>query len=98
MPNDECYKELAVAIVKAAVKDYIKTLQKLMRKNIKNEKRKGLTFEKKSIEHFFYSSWFEFLVDIDPDHLIKECCELAAKKEKKRLKGLRKVSVRGRIT
>lgn len=82
----EYYKELAAAVVKHAASDYVKALRGLMREGISDEKRKSLTHEKEEVERFFRSGWYELLVDIDPDHLMKGCRMLAWEKEKKRLK------------
>ena len=73
--------ELAAAIVKSAVDDYIKVLRKLWRKTTDIKKKRKLIIEKAELEEFFHSEWYGMLTDIDPDRLIFECRLRAKEKE-----------------
>lgn len=85
------YKDLAIAIVKQAVADYISVLMKLAKMNTKKntaEKQRNLMDKRTELESFFYSKWYEELCDIDGDYFIKMAQEKAIDKlveqEKKR--------------
>ena len=67
------YAELAAEIVGQAIKDYIKILRKLWKRDIGRVKKRNLMLEKAEIEDFFYSSWCYQLSDIDPDKLLSQC-------------------------
>ena len=75
--------DLAAAIVKAAVDDYVKTLRNLWSRNLNINRKRKLIIEKTELEEFFHSSWYEMLTDIDPDFLVYQCKILAKEKEKK---------------
>ena len=75
--------DLAAAIVKAAVDDYVKTLRNLWSRNLDISRKRKLIIEKTELEEFFHSSWYEMLTDIDPDFLVCQCKILAKEKEKK---------------
>lgn len=75
--------DLAAAIVKAAVDDYVKTLRNLWSRNLGISRKRKLIIEKTELEEFFHSSWYEMLTDIDPDFLVYQCKILAKEKEKK---------------
>ena len=75
--------DLAAAIVKAAVDDYVKTLRNLWSRNLDISRKRKLIIEKTELEEFFHSSWYEMLTDIDPDFLVYQCKILAKGKEKK---------------
>lgn len=75
--------DLAAAIVKAAVDDYVKTLRNLWSRNLDIYRKRKLIIEKTQLEEFFHSSWYEMLTDIDPNFLIFQCKILAKEKEKK---------------
>lgn len=75
--------DLAAAIVKVAVDDYVKTLRNLWSRNLDIYRKRKLIIEKTQLEEFFHSSWYEMLTDIDPDFLIFQCKILAKEKEKK---------------
>ena len=75
--------DLAAAIVKAAVDDYVKTLRNLWSRNLDISRKRKLIIEKTMLEEFFHSSWYEMLTDIDPDFLVYQCKILAKEKEKK---------------
>ena len=57
---DECYENLANAIVVQAVKDY------------RAAKRTGNSGQIASIRRFFRSDWFGTLTDIDGEYLIRK--------------------------
>lgn len=75
--------DLAAAIVKAAVDDYVKTLRNLWSRNLDISRKRKLIIEKTELEEFFHSSWYEMLTNIDPDFLVYQCKILAKEKEKK---------------
>lgn len=75
--------DLAAAIVKAAVDDYVKTLRNLWNRKLDINRKRKLMIEKIEIEEFFHSSWYEMLTDIDPDFLVYQYKILAKEKEKK---------------
>ena len=75
--------DLAAAIVKVAVDDYVKTLRNLWSRNLDISRKRKLIIEKTMLEEFFHSSWYEMLTDIDPDFLVYQCKILAKEKEKK---------------
>ena len=80
---DSPIQDLAAAIVKAAVDDYVKTLRNLWSRNLDISRKRKLIIEKTELEEFFHSSWYEMLTDIDPDFLVYQCKILAKEKEKK---------------
>ena len=61
------YRELANAIIVQAVDDY-KRCQKKLRKKPENQEA---LMELRQIEKFFYSEWYKFLTDIEPERLIR---------------------------
>lgn len=67
MDNDP-YINLANAIVESAAKDYRKILQSL-RKNPNN--REAIS-ERRSLEAFFRSGWFQVLTNLDGEILMAE--------------------------
>ena len=82
---DSPWLDLAAAIVKSAVDDYVRVLRKLWRKSANPEdirKKRSLIVEKAELEDFFHSPWYETLTDIDPDRLIYQCKITAREKEK----------------
>ena len=95
---DGPYKDLAIAVVRLAVKDYISVLMRLARMNAKKNARKStkntaeaqqaLLRKGAELESFFYSEWYEELCDIDGGYLSKMSQEKAIEKlveqEKKR--------------
>ena len=81
--TDSPILDLAAAIVKAAVDDYVKTLRNLWSRNLNISRKRKLIIEKTELEEFFHSSWYEMLTDIDPDFLVYQCKILAKEKEKK---------------
>ena len=97
---EDQYSELASAIVMQAVKDYMKLFQRLWKKDASLKIKRKLIIEKAEIEDFFYSDWYEFLTDLDPDRLLSGCRQRVVEKEKekihrqnmKRVKQLRKAA------
>ena len=82
---EDQYSELAAAIVFQAVKDYMNLIQKLWKKDVSLKIKRKLIIEKTEIEDFFYSDWYEFLTDLDPDRLLSGCRQRAMEKEKERI-------------
>ena len=57
----EVYEDLAIAIIVRAANDYRKVMEKL-----ENDPFDGhLHKERKEIERFFHSQWYEFLTTVD---------------------------------
>lgn len=79
----EPWQELATAIVRQAVNDYIHVLRKLWDQNASREQKRDFIAKKMEIEGFFHSDWYEALTDIDPDKLIAQCRIKAGEKERK---------------
>lgn len=80
---DYPYADLVAAIVGQAVKDYIKLLRKLWKKDSTIQTKRKLILEKMELESFFHSEWYEALTDMDPDRLISMCQDTALEQEKK---------------
>lgn len=83
--SDEGAERLAVAIVKQAADDYEKALRELLR-NPTRDKRRELLSVKAENEAFFRSPYYELLVDIDGERMIRQIQENAVRKEKERVK------------
>ena len=82
-PNMESpYKDLAVAIVLQAVKDYIAAIRKTWSPKVSVKKKRELVMEQIEIEAFFRSPWYDTLCDINPDKLIRNCRLRAEEQEK----------------
>lgn len=64
--TDEGLDLLRCAIVKQAADDYKKVI------NGKKHHPKYGKYNRNELEEFFHSSWFEMLVDIDGDAIVKE--------------------------
>lgn len=64
--TDEGIDLLRCAIVKQAADDYKKVI------NGKKHHPKYGKYNRNELEEFFQSSWFEMLVDIDGDAIVKE--------------------------
>lgn len=73
---------LAIAIVEQAAKDYVKVIRKLWDKKLTVIQKRKLMLEKADLEGFFYSEWYGWLTDINPDRLISQCRVVAREKEK----------------
>ena len=82
----EEYTELAAGIVIRAVKDYVKIIQKPWCKKLTLAEKRKLVAAKLEIEEFFYSQWFEFLSDLDPDKILQNCRRKAIEDEKEKIK------------
>lgn len=83
--SDEGAQRLAVAIVKQAADDYEKALRELLRNPTGNKRRELLSIKAEN-EKFFRSPWYEMLVDIDGERLIRQIQQNAVRKEKERVK------------
>lgn len=66
LENVDCYENLANAIVLQAVKDYKKALFRLE----DHPNNRDAKYEKKKLEQFFHSGWYNTLTDLDADTLI----------------------------
>lgn len=73
------YELLAEAIVQQAIKEYLDILERIIilvtypdRVKDYTRRYKNLQGTKLSIENFFYSEWYTFLTDFDPDALITQ--------------------------
>lgn len=64
--NLECYENLANAIILQAVKDYKTVLFRLE----DHPNNRDAQFEKKRLEGFFHSNWYNTLTDLDAGTLI----------------------------
>ncbi len=61
------YENLANAIIQRAAKDYMQALKQLKR----FPRDKIAIAQKKDLEQFFHSGWFQILTDVDSDYLIQ---------------------------
>lgn len=77
------YSDLAAAIVAQAVKDYIKVLRKLWKKESTIQAKRKLILEKMELENFFHSAWYETMTNMDPDWLLSKCQDAALEQEKR---------------
>ena len=66
LENVDCYENLANAIVLQAVKDYKSALFRLE----DHPNNRETQYEKKKLEQFFHSSWYNTLTDLDADTLL----------------------------
>ena len=73
--------DLAAAIVKTAVDDYIRIIRKFWEKDLGIKTKRKLLLEKVEMEGFFHSPWYGTLTDIDPDDLISHCVNRAKEQE-----------------
>ena len=73
----EAYENLANAIIKSACDDYISLRMTRLEQGSYSQKDDGYI---KGLKKFFYGQFFEVLTKIDPDWLISNMDELAAKK------------------
>ena len=80
--NLECYENLANAIILQAVKDYKTVLFRLE----DHPNNRDAQFEKKRLEGFFHSNWYNTLTDLDACTLISgvQAPESGARDEKAR--------------
>lgn len=65
--NMDGYQALANAIVRQAADDYCAVLIRLRKRPNDRE----LRFEKRRLEHFFHSGWYDTLTNVDPKQLMK---------------------------
>ena len=82
-PPSEPHQELAAAIVRQAVKDYISILRKLWRGCGSVEDKRAWIAVKLEIESFFRSQWYAALTDIDHVRITRECVRKAREIEKR---------------
>jgi hypothetical protein len=66
---EQCYRDLADAIVVQAANDYRKALGG---KSYHVNPKKDSEWVKKEVEKFFHSSWFRALTHVDGDFLIEQ--------------------------
>lgn len=64
---EDCYKNLALVIVKKALSDYVIECKKLA----KNPENTYAMHNKSQIERFFHSPWYSLMCDVDPDYLMQ---------------------------
>ncbi|MBR2135448.1 MAG: hypothetical protein IJ855_04420 [Bacteroidales bacterium] len=77
------YADLAAAIVKSAVKDYVENQKSLWLGEWRVDKRKlKLLLEKIQLEAFFYSGWYDTLTDLDSDQILAQCRFLGKERAK----------------
>lgn len=74
---DECYEDLANAIVLQAVSDYRRAIKELKKDPNCQYKISGDTWYhgkrvKREVLKFFRSSWFEYLTSVNAEMLIKK--------------------------
>ena len=92
--QDTPYDELAMAIIKQAVKDYVKVIRKLWDKKVTVIQKRNLMLEKADLEGFFNSGWYEWLTDINPDKLMAQCRVIAKEKEKQAIEKRNKAAIK----
>lgn len=85
------YTDLAVAVIKTAVDDYIKVLKLLNDDGISDSSRIKAEDEKRQLERFFHSDHYWLFAgfletEIDPDVIIRQCGLRAMEKGKSRKK------------
>ena len=74
--------ELAVEIVRMALRDYKRTLRYFKKHGMNGSKYcYDMVYLKRSCERFFRSQWFGILCDIDGEMLIRESDAIANMKE-----------------
>ena len=78
-PVDACYQLLAAAIVYKAVEDYVLTLRELW--SGKGD-RVSLVVDHIALESFFGSHWYWQLTNLNPEHILDRCLEMAEENEK----------------
>lgn len=92
--NLECYENLVNAIILQAVKDYKAVLFRLE----DHPNNRDAQFEKKRLEGFFHSNWYNTLTDLDAGTLISGVQERvkveAVERRKRRAENLRRKAER----
>ena len=78
--HDDCYTELAVAVVKQACKDYKTAVHRLLR----DHDHEAALRMKADVEKFFRSEWFTMLSDLDGEALMKRIYEMEYRVWKRR--------------
>ena len=68
----EAYEDLANAIIVSAVEDYKRVTVHIKR----NPGNKSAIAEKKRLEKFFHSEWYEMLTDLDASYLLRKVQEV----------------------
>ena len=66
LENVDCYENLANAIILQAVKDYKSALFRLE----DHPNNRDANYEKKKLEQFFHSGWYNTLTDLDSEALL----------------------------
>ena len=79
MKYDEGYTDLANEIIIRAVKDYERTLHRMIR----NPENKRAKEDIEKLESFFYSEWYEVLTDLDASYLLRKVKERIEKQEER---------------
>ncbi len=74
--------DLASAIVHQAVKDYIEAIRKMWNPKTSKKEKCAIILKKIELEEFFYSEWYSFLCDLDPDKVIYNCRIRSEEQEK----------------
>lgn len=88
------YDELAMAIVRQAVKDYVRITTKLWKRDLSIIRKRNLMLEMVELKEFFYSDWYDWLTDIDPELIIARCKVTAREKKKQAIKNRNKAKIR----
>ena len=70
--HDDCYTELAAAVVKQACKDYKAAIHRLLREH---DHEAALRMQA-DVEKFFRSAWFTMLCDFDGEALMKQIYDM----------------------
>jgi hypothetical protein len=71
---DECWQDLANAIIVQATADYRHALRMLR----ENKYNAGLLYDKESLEEFFRSDWFQVLTRLDGRRVLNDLQKGAA--------------------
>lgn len=82
-PIDASYQLLGAAIVYKAVEDYVLTLRELW---AGEEDRLSLAVDQITLESFFGSHWYWQLTNLNPEHILDRCREMAEENEKAAIK------------
>ncbi len=82
--------DLAAAIVLQAVNDYIGAIRKMWEPETSKKEKCEIILQKMELEEFFYSDWYGFLCDLDPDKVIYNCRIQAEEREKESIRNQNK--------
>lgn len=77
-PIDASYHLLGAAIIYKAVEDYVLTLRELWTSNSVDI---SLVVDQIALESFFGSHWYWQLTDLNPEHILDRCREIAVENE-----------------